>query len=378
MKNILITGGAGFIGSNLSLHLLSKGYAITVIDCLSSQIHGDEPTNSSLYKTIKDKVTFFHADVSCKSFWEQAIQGQDAIIHLAAETGTGQSMYEIEKYVNTNVGGTALMWDILANQAHSVKKVVVASSRAVYGEGKYNCSKDGDVFPVARKESDMSMGDFSVKCPICNTTVVPMATSEDSKLSPSSIYGFTKHAQEEMCLIAGKAMQIPVVAFRYQNVYGPGQSLKNPYTGILSIFSTRISNGNEIQIFEDGRESRDFVFIDDVVKATVLGLEKDEGNYQVLNVGTGVQTDVLTVASLLKSEFNSSIDVRVTGDYRLGDIRDNFADLTQITNLLGYKPSVSFADGIKRFVAWVKSQEISEDNYLSSIEQMKKRGLYKS
>jgi dTDP-L-rhamnose 4-epimerase len=173
-------------------------------------------------------------------------------------------------------------------------------------------------------------------------------------------------------------MQIPVVAFRYQNVYGPGQSLKNPYTGILSIFSTRISNGNEIQIFEDGRESRDFVFIDDVVKATVLGLEKDEGNYQVLNVGTGVQTDVLTVASLLKSEFNSSIDVRVTGDYRLGDIRDNFADLTQITNLLGYKPSVSFADGIKRFVAWVKSQEISEDNYLSSIEQMKKRGLYKS
>lgn len=377
LKNVLITGGAGFIGSNVALYLVDKGYNVSVLDSLSSQIHGERPFESSLLKLIEGKVNFCRTDVTKQEIWKSAIEGIDVIIHFAAETGTGQSMYEIEKYVNTNVRGTALMWDALTNQKHNVKKVVVASSRAIYGEGKYRCPVHGIVYPHSRVDEDMAKGDFSVKCPICRKTAEVLPTTEDSALASTSIYGFTKRAQEEMSLIAGQAIKLPVVAFRYQNVYGPGQSLSNPYTGILSIFSTRILNGNDIQIYEDGKESRDFVYIDDVVKATVLGLEKPEANYQVFNVGTGLPTNVVTVANTLKSEFDSGVEVKITGHYRLGDIRNNFADLTKINKYLGFKPEVDFSEGIKRFVGWVKTQKIANDGYESAIKEMKERGLFK-
>jgi dTDP-L-rhamnose 4-epimerase len=377
MKNILITGGAGFIGSNLSLKLIEKGYKITVLDNLSVQIHGDNPDNSPLYQSVKNKVNFLKGDVENRKDLEKALLDQDGIIHLAAETGTGQSMYEIEKYNNVNIMGTAILWDILANQKHSIKKVVVASSRAIYGEGKYICKTHNAVYPLSRKDEDMSRGDFNVKCPFCNTNCKLVATTEDSKIHPTSIYGFTKQAQEEMSMIAGKSLNIPVVAFRYQNVYGPGQSLSNPYTGILSIFSTRIKNGNEISIFEDGKESRDFVYIDDIVDATILGLEKDEANYESFNVGTGVRTDVLEVANTLKEKYNSNVEVKITGNYRLGDIRDNYADNSKIEKLLGYKAKVSFKQGISNFVDWVNTQSVQKDNYQQSIDEMKKKGLYK-
>lgn len=377
MKNILITGGAGFIGSNLSLKLIEKGYKITVLDNLSTQIHGEDPNKSPLYLSIKDKVNIIKGDVSNRKDLEKALLNQDAIIHLAAETGTGQSMYEIEKYNSVNIMGTAILWDILANQIHTIRKVVVASSRAIYGEGKYICQTHGDVYPLSRIDEDMSKGDFNVKCPFCKTNVRLVATTEDSKIHPTSIYGFTKQAQEEMSMIAGKSLNIPVVAFRYQNVYGPGQSLSNPYTGILSIFSTRIKNGNEISIFEDGKESRDFVYIEDIVDATILGLEKDQANYESFNVGTGERTDVVEVANTLKEKYNSNVDVKITGNYRLGDIRDNYADNSKIEKLLGYRAKVSFKQGISNFVDWVNTQSIQKDNYQQSIDEMKKKGLYK-
>jgi dTDP-L-rhamnose 4-epimerase len=377
MKNILITGGAGFIGSNLSLKLIAKGYKVTVLDNLSVQIHGENPDESPLYKSIRDKVDVIKGDVSIRADLEKAIKNQDAIVHLAAETGTGQSMYEIEKYNSVNILGTAILWDILANQSHSIKKVIVASSRAIYGEGKYICNTHGAVFPLSRTDNNMSEGDFNVKCPICKENVLLVATTEDSKIHPTSIYGFTKQAQEEMSLIAGKSLNIPVVAYRYQNVYGPGQSLSNPYTGILSIFSTRIKNGNEISVFEDGKESRDFVYIDDVVDATILGLEKDEANFESFNVGTGIQTDVLTVAETLKEKYNSDVSIKITGNYRLGDIRDNFADISKIERLLGFNAKVPFKQGISAFVDWVNTQDIQRDNYQLSIDEMKKKGLYK-
>ncbi len=377
MKNILITGGAGFIGSNLSLKLIEKGYKITIVDNLSIQIHGENPENSPLFLSIKNKVYFIKGNVANRYDLEKAIQNQDAIIHLAAETGTGQSMYEIEKYNSVNIMGTALLWDILANQKHSIKKVVIASSRAIYGEGKYLCKNHGNVYPLSRIEEDMSKGDFNVKCPFCRANVKLVATTEDSKIHPTSIYGFTKQAQEEMSMIAGKSLKIPVVAFRYQNVYEPGQSLSNPYTGILSIFSTRIKNGNEISIFEDGKESRDFVYIDDVVNATILGLEKDEANYESFNVGTGERINVLEVANTLKEKYSSNVDVKITGNYRLGDIRDNYADNSKIGKLLGYKAKIDFKKGISNFVDWVNTQDIQKDNYQQSIDEMKKKGLYK-
>lgn len=376
-KKVLITGGAGFIGSSLCLELLKRNYKVTVLDSLSPQIHGDSPLSSELFTRINDKVTFIKGSVENREDWKIASKDQELIIHLAAETGTGQSMYEIERYTKVNILGTSILWDILANTEHKVQKVVVASSRAIYGEGKYNCPKDGIVYPIAREDTYMSKGDYNVKCPICNNNVELLATTEDSKIHPTSIYGFTKQAQEEMSLIAGKSLNIPVVAFRYQNVYGPGQSLSNPYTGILSIFSTRIKNGNDITVFEDGKESRDFVYISDIVDATILGLEKPEADYQSFNVGSGVRTDVLTVANTLKTAFDSAVSINITGNYRLGDIRDNFADLNKISSLLEYYPKVDFTTGIQKFVSWVNNQKIQQDRYIESIEEMKNKGLYK-
>ncbi len=380
MNNILITGGAGFIGSNLANKLTDKGYRVNILDNLSEQIHGNNPIETSpLYRSIcnNPKIKFINGSVTSRDNLRQAISGMEAIIHLAAETGTGQSMYEIQKYVDVNVGGTGILLDILTNEKHSVKKMIVASSRSIYGEGKYRCSKCGIVYPEERRDEDMNKGYFECKCPICNNEIFLLPTSEDSKIHPSSVYGITKQNQEQMFLTVGKSIGLPAVAFRYQNVYGPGQSLSNPYTGILSIFSTQIKNGNDINIFEDGKESRDFVYIDDVVNATVLGLEKEEANYNVFNVGADKPIDVITVANTLKRNYNSNIGINISGNYRLGDIRHNFADLTKIKKKIGYEPIYSFEKGISNFCNWVNSQEVVEDKYSQSIEEMKSKGLYK-
>ena len=377
IKNVLITGGAGFIGSNLALKLISKGYAVTVLDNLSPQIHGDNPEETSpLYLSIKDKVKFIHGTVTNKEDWEQALKDQDAIVHYAAETGTGQSMYEVEKYVDVNINGTALMLNLLVNGAYNIKKVVVASSRSIYGEGKYISKELGAVYPTQRTAEFMDGKDFEVKYP-GSSALTLVGTDEESKIHPSSVYGITKQNQEQMVLTVCPTIGIAGVAFRYQNVYGPGQSLKNPYTGILSIFSTQIKNSNDINIFEDGKESRDFVYIDDVVDATILGLEKDEANNQVFNVGTGVAVDVLTVANELVKNYGVNVSINVSGNYRLGDIRHNYADLTKINKLLGFTPKVAFETGLKRFAEWVNTQEVQEDKYQKSIDEMKAKGLYK-
>jgi dTDP-L-rhamnose 4-epimerase len=377
MKNVLITGGAGFIGSNLSLALIEKGYKITVLDNLSLQIHGDNPEVSSLlYNSIKDKVRFIKGTVTSKEDWVKALDGQDVIVHYAAETGTGQSMYEIQKYVDVNVNGTAIMLDLLANTKHHVKKIIIASSRSIYGEGKYINERGESVYPKHRTSAFMDTGDFEVKF-LNSESLKLVATDEDSKIHPSSVYGITKQNQEQMIMTVCPTLGIAPVAFRYQNVYGPGQSLKNPYTGILSIFSTQIKNGNGINIFEDGKETRDFVYIDDVVSATILGLEKEEANNEIFNVGTGVATDVISVATNLIKNYGVDVPISVSGNYRLGDIRHNYADLTKINNKLGFEPKYSFEDGLKEFTNWVNTQEVEQDNYQKSIDEMKAKGLYK-
>lgn len=378
MKKILITGGAGFIGSNIALKLIAKGYDVTVLDNLSEQIHGSNPQlTSPLFLSIKGKVNFILGSVCSKSDFEKALVGQDVVIHLAAETGTGQSMYQIQRYVDVNIGGTAILLDILANKKHSIKKVVVASSRAIYGEGKYRCKEHGVVFPNERIEANLSHGDFECKCPVCNETVFVQATTEDSLIHPSSVYGIAKYNQEQLVLTVCKALKIGATAFRYQNVYGPGQSLSNPYTGILSIFSTRIRNGNDINIFEDGKETRDFVYIDDVVDATILSLENENSNGQVYNVGVGETINVYTVATTLCQLYKKNIYLKVSGNYRLGDIRHNYADITKIYKDLQFKPKWNFDKGIREFTQWVSQQEMIEDKYDQSIKEMKDKGLYK-
>ncbi len=376
IKNILITGGAGFIGSNLALSLIKKGYSVTVLDNLSKQIHGEKPEDSFLYNSIANKINFIKGDVRERKDWEKSLKEQDAVIHLAAETGTGQSMYQIYKYSEVNIGGTALLLDILANNEHGIKKIIVASSRAIYGEGRYNCPSDGEVYPLSRNEKDLLNGDFECKCPYCGRNIEFLSTHENSKISPQSIYGISKYNQEQLFLVAGKSLNIPAVAFRYQNVYGPGQSLANPYTGILSIFSTQIKNNNDINIFEDGKESRDFVYIDDVVNATILGLENENANYNSYNVGSGRLVSVLEIAKKLVSLYHSNVNVNISGNFRFGDIRHNYADLSKINNDLNYIPKYQFEEGIVSFAKWVNNQEIKEDEYTNSIAELKKRKLY--
>jgi len=380
MEKILITGGAGFIGSNLALALLKRGHQVTVLDNLSEQIHGENPEETSpLYLSIKDKVRFIKGTVACRETLQKAIANNTVIVHLAAETGTGQSMYEIQHYTDVNIGATALLLDILTNEKHSVKKVVVASSRAIYGEGKYyNKTKNTFVYPLQRTDEDMQKGDFEVKDPQNHSDVLELvATTEDSIIHPTSVYGITKQVQEQLVMTVCPTLGIAGVAFRYQNVYGPGQSLKNPYTGILSIFSTQIKNGNGINIFEDGKETRDFVFISDVVDATVLGIEKEAANNQVFNVGTGVATDVITVATELSNNYGIQVPITISGNYRLGDIRHNYADISKARQLLGFEPKISFKEGLRQFTDWVNTQEVEEDKYQQSIDEMKAKGLYK-
>jgi dTDP-L-rhamnose 4-epimerase len=378
MDRVLITGGAGFIGSNVALKLIAKGYEVTVLDSLSEQIHGANPEETSpLYNNIKDKVNFIKGDVNSREDWMKALDGVVYVIHLAAETGTGQSMYEIKKYVDANIGGTALLLDILTNTKHNVKRVVVAESRAIYGEGKYRCPKCGDVYPLERRDEDMQKGDFECKCPKCGGPVELVATTEDSAIHPSSVYGIAKQVQGQLVHLVCKSIGVESVSFRYQNVYGPGQSLSNPYTGILSIFSTRIKNGNGLNIFEDGKETRDFVYIDDVVDATILGMEVPEANGHVFNIGTGVATDVLTVANTLCDKYGIKVPIVVSGNYRLGDIRHNYADIALARNILGFAPKWDFSAGIGEFCKWVDGQAVQEDNYDASIAEMKSKGLYK-
>lgn len=379
MKHVLITGGAGFIGSNVALKLVQQGYKVTVLDSLSPQIHGNNPDVSSpLFISIKDKVNFIKGSVTSRDDWHKALKDVDAVLHLAAETGTGQSMYEIEKYVNVNIGGTAILLDILTNEKTEVKRVVVAESRAIYGEGRYWSDDLNDyVYPDERPDSTLAKGDFEVKYPGCPHPLKLVATTEDSKIHPGSVYGITKQVQGQLVHLVCQSIGIESVSFRYQNVYGPGQSLSNPYTGILSIFSTRIKNGNGINIFEDGLETRDFVYIDDIVDATVLGLTVPGISGHAFNIGTGVATDVLTVAKTLIKHYGIDVPLTISGNYRLGDIRHNFADISKARELLGFQPKWSFDKGIEQFCRWVDTQPIQQDNYEKSIEEMKQKGLYK-
>ena len=377
MEKILITGGAGFIGSSLSNKLLELGYEVIVLDNLSEQIHGDDPNESYTYKKIKNKVKFIYGSVEKEEDWLKCLPEADYIVHLAAETGTGQSMYQITKYTDVNIRGTSLMLELLANNKFNVKKIVYASSRAVYGEGKYSCDVHGVIYPSSREDNDMKMGDFSVKCPICKKDANPLNTDEDSLLKPSSVYGFTKQAQEQLCEIVCNSISVPHAGLRFQNVYGPGQSLSNPYTGILSIFSNLLLQNKDINIFEDGEESRDFVYIDDVVNSIVLALFNNNVNKGIFNVGSGEKITVLTVAEELKTLYHSNSKITISGNYRIGDIRHNIADLAKSKSVLNFSPSVSFSKGIRNFAEWVKGENIKTIKYEQSIEEMKTRGLLK-
>ena len=347
------------------------------MDKFSEQIHGQNPEKSRKFKYLSKYTQLIKGDIRDGRLLERIIPEHDIIVHLAAETGTGQSMYQVSRYVDVNELGTARLLDVIGNNIDLAPKLILASSRSIYGEGKYLCEDHGVVYPNERKVKEMERGDFSVKCPICNKPAKEVATDENSKIHPSSIYGITKQNQEQLMLTFGKSYELPVVSLRFQNVYGPGQSLSNPYTGILSIFSNLMLSGKSINIFEDGKESRDFVFIDDVVDALYLTIDKDfipTGNH-VYNVGSGVQTSVYEVAVYLREIYSADVDIEISGNIRRGDIRHCFADLNKIKKDLNFVPKTDFKAGIKKFANWVLKQDIEDNMYEKSITEMKAKGL---
>jgi len=369
---VLITGGAGFIGSRVARKLLSVGYEVAILDNFSPQIHGD---NTELVADLRDSVQLFRGDVRDVSLCEHALEGRQVLVHLAAETGTGQSMYRVRHYADVNIGATASIMELLLTGKYPVRNVVVASSRAIYGEGAARCPAHGVVYPDARSKDAMEAGDFEAKCPRCGhaTTMVP--TPEEAPFRPSSLYGLTKQVQEQMVLMYAATLGINGFALRYQNVYGPGQSLKNPYTGILAIFSNLARANEPIYVFEDGQESRDFVCVDDVVEATLRCIEAPAQKPVALNVGTGLPVTVAEVVKATLTYFSSRSEVSVTGAFRIGDIRHNCANVEKLRDTLGFVPSRRFEDGLCDFLAWAGDQRLEERNYEQSLAEMREKGL---
>jgi dTDP-L-rhamnose 4-epimerase len=371
--NVLITGGAGFIGTHLSRTLLERGHSITVLDNFSPQIHG---RITELPTDLRNSVRLVRGDVRDASIWASTVPGHGAIVNLAAETGTGQSMYEITKYEQVNVAGTSLLYDLLAsNPSHGVERIVVASSRAVYGEGAYNCEEHGLVYPSPRSSAEKVKGFYDPVCELCGSACKPVPTRENAPFHPLSFYGLTKQVQEQMTLLFAQTMGIPSIALRYQNVYGPGQSLKNPYTGILAIFSNQARANEPIYIFEDGKESRDFVYITDVVDATCRAVEIPFEGAGVLNVGTGTPVSVSQVVDEIVNYFRSESNVSISGSFREGDIRHACADITRLRNVLDFVPACEFTVGIRKFLAWALSQDLQPSAYELSLAEMRQRGL---
>jgi dTDP-L-rhamnose 4-epimerase len=382
-QKVLITGGLGFIGLALARTLVRRGMTVRLLDNLSPQIHGVDPQLELGALLEKHHVEVIRGDVCERRDWVVALRDVSSVVHLAAETGTGQSMYRIGDYTSTNVMGTALLLDVLTNDRHGVEKLVLASSRSVYGEGAYHCAGCGPVYPPMRSLGGLQASHWEPLCPVCGGTVQPVATPETAKTSPASVYAATKLAQEDLVRIVANALGIPFLILRLQNVYGEGQSLNNPYTGILSIFSNRIRQGKEIVLFEDGQESRDFVHVSDVAEAMTLGLTSDGGDGLTLNVGTGVQVSVEMIAQSLKHQFrDSNAPVVVSGQYRLGDIRHNYADMSAIRQFLAFSPKVPLEEGMARFVRWVKTQPIiqngTEDGLDRANRELIERGLMKA
>ena len=351
-KNILVTGGAGFIGSHTVDALIERGDSVRVFDNLNPQVHGTS-AEKPLY--LHKDAEFIRGDVRDRDSLRKAIEGIDIIIHDAAEVGVGQSMYSIDQYISTNVGGTGVLWDILVNDTNNVEKVLIASSMSNYGEGRYVCTEHGKISPKTRPVQQMQEGQWEMLCPSCERLASPIPTDEDKEMHCTSVYAQSKKDQEVYSLMIGGAYKIPTVACRYFNCYGPRQSLNNPYTGAAAIFCSAIKNGKAPLIYEDGLQQRDFIYVADLVRGKLMLLDSSDSNYQVFNIGRGQPSSILEVAEALIKIFGKSLTPDVIGKFRNGDIRHCYADTSKI-NALGFKPQLSLKQGLENLVAWGDQQ----------------------
>lgn len=374
MALVLITGGAGFIGSHTADALLKAGHRIRILDNLDPQIHPNQTTPPRLPPYVPSSVEWIHGSVQDPEVVSRAMEGVEVVYHFAACTGVGQSMYDLGKYVSTNVEGTALLFAAIIQKKLPIRRFILSSSRAVYGEGTYTCDEHGQFFPELRKRKDLEKGCFHVLCPRCEKVGIPVSTREDAPLKPVSVYGWTKLAQEEVCRQMVTGYQFPIVILRYFNVYGSRQSLSNPYTGIASIFFSRIRAGNPISIYEQGAPTRDFVHISDVVRANVAAMNADLFPGATFNIGSGIESSVARIAEAIGDALSAAPHLKSTDDFRLGDILSCFADLSRSRRLLGYAPQASLEQGVGEFVSWAMTQG-SQDLLEVAVKELQAHDL---
>ncbi len=370
--NILVTGGAGFIGSHLVDELVNIGHKVRILDSLVGQVHG-----GVIPEFLNKDAEFVKADMCDAGAVARALDGIDVVYHKAAEVGVGQSMYEISRYVKANDLGTAVLLEEMIKRPDQFKKLVVASSMSIYGEGAYVCEEcEKGIYPELRLNEQLQSHDWELKCKECTAELKPIGTTEEKTLFPTSVYAVTKQDQEQFCLSVGRSYRIPTVALRYFNVYGTRQSLSNPYTGVCAIFSSRLLNDENPLIFEDGGQTRDFVHVSDIVQANLLALETAKADYKAINIGTGYPISIVEIAEMLANGLQKDNLPEIVGKYREGDIRHCVGDISKARNLLNYEPKVKLEDGLMALLEWVRNQD-ADDRVVSATEELAARNLVK-
>ncbi len=370
-KQILITGGAGFVGSHLADGLLAAGHRVRILDDLTPQVHGDGPPDY-----LAPGAELVVGDVRDPNVLRDVLRGVDVVYHFAAAVGVGQSMYEISRYMSVNTQGTAELLQAMLDAKHTPEKLVVASSMSIYGEGRYCCSKCGrDAAPPVRPLSQLKAGVWELHCTVCDGVLKPLPTNESKLSETNSVYALSKRDQEELCLIYGRNYGLPVTALRFFNIYGTRQALSNPYTGVAAVFASRLLNGKQPLVFEDGEQMRDFVSVHDIVRANMLAMERPESNDEIINIGCGRPISIRQVAELLSTALNKGdLEPVITNKYRAGDIRHCYADITKARDLLGYEPQVSHAEGFRELAEWLAEQQ-PEDKADTMLKELTAYGL---
>ena len=373
-KQILITGGAGFVGSHLADGLLKAGHQVRVLDDLTPQVHPAGPPDY-----LSPEIELMVGDVRDPNRLKEALAGVDVVYHFAATVGVGQSMYEIARYISVNTQGTAELLQAILDSGkvsrHPLQKLVVASSMSIYGEGRYVCSQCGrPAAPPVRTTEQLRSGQWDLQCSACSGTLRPVPTGESKPSEINSVYALSKRDQEEMCLIYGRTYSLPVTALRFFNIYGTRQALSNPYTGVAAIFASRMLNNQAPLVFEDGEQMRDFVSVHDIVRANILAMERPESNNEVINIGCGQPISIRQVAQILAKSLGKDVEPVITNRYRAGDIRHCYADLTKARALLGYEPQVGYEEGFRELADWLGSQT-AEDKAGTMLQELSAYGL---
>src|SRR5579875_1092436 len=368
-KQILITGGAGFVGSHLADGLLAAGHAVRVLDDLTPQVHPAGPPDY-----LSPDVELIRGDVRDPNLLKTVLEGVDVVFHFAATVGVGQSMYEIARYMSVNTQGTAELLQAMLDAKMTPEKLIVASSMSIYGEGRYVCSSCGQsAAPPVRSVAQLRSGQWDLPCEACGGVLKPVPTDETKPSEINSVYALSKRDQEQLCLIYGRNYGLPVTALRFFNIYGTRQALSNPYTGVAAVFASRMLNGNAPLVFEDGEQMRDFVSVHDIVRANILAMERPESNGEVINIGCGKPITIRQVAEILARALGKEVEPVITQKYRAGDIRHYYADITKARTLLGYEPQVTHEEGFRELAAWLQGQQ-AEDRAETTLKELSSYG----